>query len=333
MNPYNQQTVNMPDLQNAMLQHQDQQRKLAAANQLAQGGNGWGGIGEILGAALGAYKSNKLAGEADQTGMQINDQLSQLQAQQEAEIQRIAQEKAEREYQRKMADEKAKYEREQAGRMQIAKYKADNAKPGVVVKNTPGVQLGSIDKGYMLKQDEQGNYYQAPIPGSPAEREANAAKSQAINSTQTTLQSNQNIQEIGEQVMDQVGPLSSGFIGSLTKNIGQTPAKDLQANLGTLQADSAFSTLVELKKNGGTLGAISKDELDLLKSAQAALDQDQSPGQLRQNIKRYLDIRQNLMTRAAEAYKTDFGVYPEGFGMENSAPQGGLSDDELYNKY
>jgi hypothetical protein len=102
MNPYNQQTVNMPDLQNAMLQHEAMKRKQQAANQLAQGGNGWGGIGEILGAALGAYKDNKLSGELDKSHMQISNQMSELQAQQEAEIQRIAQEKAERDRKQKL---------------------------------------------------------------------------------------------------------------------------------------------------------------------------------------------------------------------------------------
>ena len=82
------------------------------------------------------------------------------------------------------------------------------------------------------------------------------------------------------------------------RNIPGSSAADLEANLETLQADSAFSTLMEMKKNsptGGALGAISERELAMLGSAQSSLRQAQSPAQLKENVKNYLEIRGNIL--------------------------------------
>lgn len=130
MNGIGQETqVIMPDLQQAMLEHSAKQRQYDAASQLSQGGNGWGGLGEILGAALGSYKSNKLGGELDQSSASINQQIQAFQEQKAQEMAQMQAAKEQAEYERKRADEIAKYEREQAGKKELKQFEYDNRAP------------------------------------------------------------------------------------------------------------------------------------------------------------------------------------------------------------
>jgi hypothetical protein len=229
-----------------MLQHQDQQRKLAAANQLAQGGNGWGGIGEILGAALGAYKSNKLAGEADQTGMQINDQLSQLQAQQEAEIQRIAQEKAEREYRRKRQDKAADREAEFRNQMELTRYKVDNSKSNAPVVNVnSGKAQGAWDE--TLAKENVKSYI-------GWRDDAGAAK--------TTL-------DTINQIEPMITAMETGKLQEVAAIAGQIWGSDKAADMQSVQALTGDLVMNELSRLKGTA---SDKEMAFINNLQASYD-------------------------------------------------------------
>lgn len=83
-----------------------------------------------------------------------------------------------------------------------------------------------------------------------------------------------------------VSNISAG-LGSLTKGIPLTPAKNLDAKLESLRAAISFSELAEMReasKTGGALGQIAVRELDLLAAARGSLDQAQSPSQLKNTI-------------------------------------------------
>ena len=76
-------------------------------------------------------------------------------------------------------------------------------------------------------------------------------------------------------------------------NIGSTEARDLQANLTTLQANLAFRELAEMRAsnpNGAGLGNITERELDLLGATMGSLDQAQTVGQLKRNLTTISDI-------------------------------------------
>lgn len=124
-----------------------------------------------------------------------------------------------------------------------------------------------------------------------------------------------------DRAIEQVQPYTAG-VGSYLSLIRGTPAADLRASLDTIKADAAFGALQAMRdasKTGGALGAISERELSLLQNAQAALGEEQSPEQLRRNLMRYKEIRQNALRNVAEAYRDDYGMYPEGFnGMTPS---------------
>lgn len=104
-------------------------------------------------------------------------------------------------------------------------------------------------------------------------------------------------------------------VGSWLSVIPATAAKDLQANLKQIQADAAFGALQNMRDNsktGGALGQVSERELALLQSSVAALDQDQSPAQLKENLEVYSLQRENALNRTIDAYEEDYGYVPEG---------------------
>lgn len=114
-------------------------------------------------------------------------------------------------------------------------------------------------------------------------------------------------------------PNTTGLSGSALSLIPGTKASDLASNLSTIKADSAFSTLQEMRNNsptGGALGSVTENELKLLANSRAALDQSQSKEQLAKNLKRYKEVRSQAFERTAEAFKQDFGYYPPGFNQE-----------------
>lgn len=113
--------------------NQRQQRQ----SEITRGGNPYA----MLGAALGGMVANKFGKHKGTNLGEVQQQLEAYQKQQEANLARIAEEKAQREaqaaYERKKADELEKYNREQSGRMDIAKYKTDNSKGMQITNNMP----------------------------------------------------------------------------------------------------------------------------------------------------------------------------------------------------
>ncbi len=144
-----------------------------------------------------------------------------------------------------------------------------------------------------------------------AEKQFNApiAKQKILGS----LAGMKNLNEDLDRAIKNTTGLTAG-LGSLTSAIAGSPAADLKATLDTIQADAAFGALQQMRDNsptGGALGAVSEKELALLMSAQAALAQSQSPAQLKYNLKRYKDIRNNAIDRVSKAYEEQYGESPD----------------------
>lgn len=122
-----------------------------------------------------------------------------------------------------------------------------------------------------------------------------------------------NLNQTLDEAISMVGPTTAG-IGSNLKDVpivGRgTKSKDLDSLLNTIRADAAFSELQTMRDNsptGGALGQVSERELALLTSAAAALDQEQSPQQLRKNLLNYKRIRNESLKRVSEAYEQTYG--------------------------
>lgn len=119
------------------------------------------------------------------------------------------------------------------------------------------------------------------------------------------------------------GVLGSGFL---------TGGVNLNETLKTIEADSAFSALQNMRDNsptGGALGGIAVRELELLGAAKQSLSQSQDEAQLDTNLKQYKRIRADAVRNVAEAYNQQYGVYPEGYDPKQfidtgSIPQGAI---------
>lgn len=149
-----------------------------------------------------------------------------------------------------------------------------------------------------------------------------------------------NINDIIDDTVDQVGFWTTGLTGAVGGYFPATESSDMRANLSTIKADAAFSTLQSMRDaspTGGALGAISERELGLLQNARSALDESQSEDQLKENLKNYKRVRTEAIKNVAEAYKDDYGQYPEGYdkvrdvlsGDTLSKPVGEMSTEEL----
>ena len=101
------------------------------------------------------------------------------------------------------------------------------------------------------------------------------------------MYNSQNTMDTAHRALDKVGWLSTGFFGDKIKDIAGTPAADLGNLTSTLKANVAFKALFDMRqasKTGGALGNVSNQEIKLLHDSWAALDQNQSPTQMRNNI-------------------------------------------------
>jgi len=144
------------------------------------------------------------------------------------------------------------------------------------------------------------------------QRAYNRAESRLAADTglRTSIAESENINQVIDEALGQASGWTTG-LGSLTGIIPGTPAADLQANLRTIQADAAFSSLQNMRdrsKTGGALGQVSERELGLLSAARAALEASQSPEQFKRNLERYKKVRATALENTKRAYKEEFGV-------------------------
>jgi hypothetical protein len=95
---------------------------------------------------------------------------------------------------------------------------------------------------------------------------------------------------------------NTGFFGQFK------PSPDLDAMLETIEASAAFNTLVDLKSQGGTLGALSDTELNLLKAKIANVRRSQSKEQMEANLEILRLSMANSLARLKQAYEAEYGA-------------------------
>lgn len=107
-----------------------------------------------------------------------------------------------------------------------------------------------------------------------------------------------------EQIKGLMSKWSAEFGASLRKVPG-TEAKQLEGLLTTMRANSAFGTLIDLKESGGTLGAISSTELDLLAAKLGSLDQKGDIEEQKRVLDQILDANQASIGRMETAFESE----------------------------
>lgn len=160
-------------------------------------------------------------------------------------------------------------------------------------------QVGSIPPGFQLTRDGE-TLRMEPIPGGPAARTVEREnRADTARTTQQQRQGDLVVQEVDRilERMDNSWFPVTGAGGSFLSRFPGTAARDVAALLDTIRAESAFGRLQQMREaspTGGALGAVTQQELDLLKAAQGSLEQSQGAQQFRDNLNRlrniYLDI-------------------------------------------
>ena len=185
-----------------------------------------------------------------------------------------------------------------------------------------------------VQKEAQAKLANAPTVGEATRKEKLAETStQRAGALATKTSQLDLLDEVANQVKNQAGLLTTGFLGDISKGIGGTPAKDLAANLDTLKSTIGFEKLAEMRANsptGGALGNVSDRENALLQSVWGALEQSQSPEQLKKNVERVQEQAKKSWANVKKAYEIDYGTpYPEDGVQQTNAP----SLDDLLKKY
>lgn len=190
----------------------------------------------------------------------------------------------------------------------------------------PFVDIG----GEVMRPDPITGQPTVNIPKVPTLPEQNKIKKTAaaekklgayqISENQTT------IDKIDELLNNKKGLEAITGLSSYLPNVSEA-ARNAQADLDTLKSRSAFAGLQEMRANsptGGALGGIAVQELEMLKSAEASLQEAQSPEEFQKALQNYRSALSIANKTVGESYKSVYGEdLPAADVMKESAPKVG----------
>jgi len=140
---------------------------------------------------------------------------------------------------------------------------------------------------------------------------------------------------------------TSGLTGAVTSNIPGTKSYDLANTLNTVKANLGFDKLQDMRNNsptGGALGQVSEMENRLLQSVWGSVEQSQSPAQLKANLGKIKQLRQQYQSLKKQAYDQDVarfgkanvpdpetGQLPQSAAPQAAAPEAPKSGNYRFN--
>ena len=172
----------------------------------------------------------------------------------------------------------------------------------IVDLNSPDY-IEQINQAVALKQEEQ-----TALDFAKEESKWRAGEVNYLNSINSAEQKSDVITETADEIKKMLNAWTTGG-GSLLKSLPGTDARQLAGLLDTIKANSAFTTLIQLKAAGGTLGAISEAELNLLERAWGALDQGGDPKELLRVLKQLVEQNAGSVSRLKYGYNEDSKRY------------------------
>lgn len=139
---------------------------------------------------------------------------------------------------------------------------------------------------------------------------------------QGVLAAEADMTRLGEQIDLAITQSDKGNTGP----VGQYNvfATDLAGTLKTIRASGAFTSLVNLKAQGGTLGALSDAELQLLEAKIANVERSQTEEQLDRNLMELKNALTQSSKRIRAAYEKEYAAGRYGRGGAASQPAAGL---------
>lgn len=151
------------------------------------------------------------------------------------------------------------------------------------------------------------------IPGGPADQKIKdkATKEQGMVDAQIA-QANTVISKV-DQALAKVSRWTTGA-GARLGDVPGTSARDLRSDIDTIKGILGFATLQDMRRNsptGGALGQVSDNELRLLTSTVASLDQAQSADQLRRSLGEIKTHYQKWLETVRQANSTGTQGAPE----------------------
>ena len=149
------------------------------------------------------------------------------------------------------------------------------------------------------------------------------ARPQAANTLKFGLRAIGEIQRKVQGLIDHPGRLSATGGTSVLPTRPGGEASGFEANLLSLQADTALQALIEAKANGATFGALSDTELDLLKAKFASLSLEQPEAQFLENLNEINALMIQKTKDIQAAFDNEFGVdAPEAAQVQPSIAEG-----------
>jgi len=111
-----------------------------------------------------------------------------------------------------------------------------------------------------------------------------------------------------DKAINQATGWTTGFTGSITKQIPGTPGYDLAKTLVGIQANLGFEALEAMRANsptGGALGNITEREIEFLQSTWGSLEQAQTKEQFVQRLEQLKEIKRSFAVLKRQAYERD----------------------------
>jgi hypothetical protein len=183
------------------------------------------------------------------------------------------------------------------------------------LKQPGAVQVGSIPKDYVLKQNEKGDAYLEVIPGSKTalelERNEDSRESSVLGKIEKMEMINTNIDSaIG---MLNTEEWATGVKGAFVREYGGifaagSPAINLDATITSIKANIGFDKLQRMRdesQTGGALGQVAVMELIALQATLGSLD-------LRQDPKLIIDTLENVRA----SYNKNIGIVLKQYGAD-----------------
>lgn len=177
----------------------------------------------------------------------------------------------------------------------------------------PGQPSQQTPVGFIPK-DNRGEAYQKKAGAEQAERDV--ALPEKKGKAEAALGDlKRQWQVVDGDITNAIKSIDSGWvpragIGSGLAAIPGTPQHDLMNLLNTIKSNIGFDKLQAMRQNsptGGALGNVSDNENKLLQSVQGAIEQTQSPAQLKANLMRVQKLMKEVATERERAFNRDFG--------------------------
>ncbi len=204
--------------------------------------------------------------------------------------------------------------------------------------------IGTIPAGMELVQTTDPDTGQTvsflrAIPGSPVEREQQAAAEAAQQARQQEQVRSNVVRQIISEALSTVQsqPLATGLPALITSRIPGTSAGDLGQALQSIRANLGFEQLQAMREaspTGGALGPVSDRENQLLQATLGSLEQTQSEQALERNLKRVANALAQIVDGAGLPGSDAPLPYPEvsiGEGSETASPEFTVDDINAMN--